>query len=513
MRPVGNGGQNAAMNRFTTVAGLVSLLLVGSTGCRTPSVDKQGHATSADFTVLTFAAVDPSDPALSYFVDAVDEQSGHRLRVDVDKVTYFSETPGSEARLAGDLQAGRIDFAYIPSRDWAATGDPGFRAVQSPFQITTTQASVTLARSQVAVDLLNGMERYDVVGLGMVPREPRRLITKTPLLTTADLKGTRIRISYSDQTASLLFALGVHPLAAMTAAQAHEALEGDGLDGVETAPVFIGDNSYYVRAPYLTSFALIPKFEIIAASTSAWAKLSAPDRSTLETAAAQTVANASEQLPHDESRELSELCAHGLVVVRPSTEALQELSDAASSAAPSDAPTQRALATIAAAVPGLGPQAEASPVPSSCHVATNAEQARTLHTSSQNGSPTSSAAVPEVSIPPGTYELTVTKEQMAAAGLNGRDWRADITFTWTIEADGTFLQTQQPDYPDQGPLAGNYVVSGDEVAITYAFTPTGTPGPVTLRWSFFQGTLTLSAVSVSDPADRLLYSLPWRKIA
>ena len=106
------------MKRLTEVSGLVLLLVVGSTGC-SPAVDKQGLAKSAAVTVLTFGAADPTDPALSFLVDAVARQSGHRLRVDVDKVTYFSETPGSEARLAGDLRAGRIDFAYIPSRDWA----------------------------------------------------------------------------------------------------------------------------------------------------------------------------------------------------------------------------------------------------------------------------------------------------------------------------------------------------------------------------------------------------------
>jgi TRAP-type C4-dicarboxylate transport system substrate-binding protein len=500
------------MKRFTEVSGLVLLLVVGSAGCGTPGVDKQGHATSAAVTVLTFGAADPTDPALSYFVDAVDQQSGHHLRVELDKVTYFSETPGSEARLAADLRAGQIDFAYIPSRDWAATGDPGFRALQSPFEITTTQASVTLAGGSVAADLLDGMGRYDVVGLGLVPAEPRRLVTKNPLLTTADLNGSRIRISDSDQTASLISALRGQPVQGMTAGQAHEALEGEGLDGVETAPVYIGENSYNVRAPYLTSFALIPKFEIIAASKTAWAKLATPDRQALQAAAAQTVASASERVTLDESRELSQLCASGLVVVRPAADALHQMADAAAAAAPSDAPTRLALANIAAAVPGLGPQADASAVPSACQVATTAEQARTLHTPSQTGNAASSSAAPGVSIPPGTYELTVTKEQMAAAGLNDVDWRADITFTWTIEADGTFLQTQQPDYPDQGPLPGRYVVSGDRLAITYGFTPTGTPGPVTMRWSFNQGLLTFSDISASGP-DKLLYSLPWRKIA
>ena len=216
---------------------------------------------------------------------------------------------------------------------------------------------------------------------------------------------------------------------------------------------------------------------------------------------------------HDESHELSQLCANGLVLVRPSAEALQEMADTASAAAPSDAPTRLALTTIAAAVPGLGPQEDASEVPSPCQVATTAEQARTLHMSSQTGSPESSAVLPEVSIPTGTYQYTLTKEQMAAAGLTGVDWRADITFTQTFEADGTFRETQQPDYPDQGPLSGKYVVSSDTVTFIYDPSPTGSLSPEEVRWSFYQGTLTFSVIAVQDPGSRLIYAQPWRKIA
>ena len=106
----------------------------------------------------------------------------------------------------------------------------------------------------------------------------------------------------------------------ISASQAHEALETDALEGVESSPLYIAENSYNVRAPYLTSFALIPKFEIIAVSTSAWAKLSERDQEALRAAAAQTVTNRSKQLLPDESRDLAQLCSNGLVVVRPSAD-------------------------------------------------------------------------------------------------------------------------------------------------------------------------------------------------
>ena len=137
--------------------------------------------------------------------------------MDLDRDTYFSETPGGEAQLVPDLRSGRIDLAYTPARDWVATGDPGFRAVQYPFQVTTTEAAVALAGGAAASDLLAGMTSYGVVGLGLVPAEPRRLITKNPVLTAGDLQGSRIRISDSPETAELISSLGGEPVQGITA--------------------------------------------------------------------------------------------------------------------------------------------------------------------------------------------------------------------------------------------------------------------------------------------------------
>ena len=52
-------------------------------------------------------------------------------------------------------------------------------------------------------------------------------------------------------------------------------------------------------------------------------------------------------------------------------------------------------------------------------------------------------------------------------GVVGTDFAVDVTFTWVLRPDGTFLETQEPDYPDQGPQQGRYVVDGDQLLMTY----------------------------------------------
>ena len=71
----------------------------------------------------------------------------------------------------------------------------------------------------------------------------------------------------------------------------------------------------------------------------------------------------------NESRELEQLCAAGVVLVRPSMAALGEMAIAASAAAHPDPPTRLAVARITGAVAGLGPRLSASAVPAGCQVA------------------------------------------------------------------------------------------------------------------------------------------------
>ena len=88
---------------------------------------------------------------------------------------------------------------------------------------------------------------------------------------------------------ALLAAMGADPVQGMVAADVGQGLRDGSLDGVEMAPTFIRDNNYQLDAPYLTSFALIPKFEALAASAQAWDRLSTEERDAVSRAAAATV--------------------------------------------------------------------------------------------------------------------------------------------------------------------------------------------------------------------------------
>jgi TRAP-type C4-dicarboxylate transport system substrate-binding protein len=230
--------------RLLPVALCLSVCL-SACGAATP-VDKQG-APSAAVTQLTLGTADPQDAQLAFFVDAVDKASEHRLRVRVDATTYYSETPGGEAKLARDLRSGTVALGYVASRDLATDGAPAFQALHAPFLLGATSDAVALAGSPVAKDVLASLDDRGVHGLALIPMESRRLLSRRPVLALGDLRGTRIRVSDSAQSAKLLSAFSAIPVQGYLAVKTKEELAAGRLDAVESSPLYVVPNGYSHR--------------------------------------------------------------------------------------------------------------------------------------------------------------------------------------------------------------------------------------------------------------------------
>jgi TRAP-type C4-dicarboxylate transport system substrate-binding protein len=495
------------MNRTMTVPVAAAALAVAMTGLAactgTPSIGKSGAVNQA-VTVITLQMPDAGDPDATYFAQDVARRSHGTLQVHVDGTSYPSALPSNEARLTAALRAGRVGFSYQPARDWAAVGVPGFQALDTPFLVTTAQASEALAASPVAPALLRQLTPLGLVGIGLIPAEPRQILSVRPLFAPSAFDGISLRITDNPQTAALARALGAHPVEGKSASQVVGMFQSGSVTAVESAPVYVLQDSYNAEAPYLTSYAIIPKFETIVATRRAWQALTAAQQAALRQAAADTVINA-QQVPAVEQQELLQLCGNGLLLDEPTPAQLTALADQAASTAPVGAAATAMTAMIKADVPGTGPQPVAVPPPPQCHTASTTAEAIALH----NLSLPSESAPHGATIPPGTYVTTDTVADFQAAGGYGADWQKPITWTTHLYPNGTVYQTQKPDYPDQPPLYGRYVVHGDQVTFIWAHTNLT---PETLRWSYYDGELTFSVVDVQDQGSTVLYTAhPWRK--
>jgi hypothetical protein len=235
---------------------------------------------------------------------------------------------------------------------------------------------------------------------------------------------------------------------------------------VETSPFYVWENGYQTAAPYLTSYGVFSKFETLVAGQHAWAALSPADQAAIKQAVVDTRAN-SGQLASREALELTRLCQQGVVLDQPTAVQLGVLARDAAAAAPAGA-AAAAIDRQIRALPGTGARPDATGVPDGCRVAGDAATATAIHQvltpafAHQGGG----------TIPAGTYVTTDTVADWRAGGNYGDDWNKAITYTTVIRADGTLRETQAPDYPDQGPVSGHYVVKGDEVTF-FVSQPTG----------------------------------------
>jgi TRAP-type C4-dicarboxylate transport system substrate-binding protein len=510
MSATSRGGSVTCMNRTLRTplaAAALAAALLGLAACgNTPRVNKAGTASHA-VTVITLQMPDGTQPDGIYFAQDVARRSGGTLKVVIDPTTYASTAPANEVKLVAALRAGRAGFSYQPARDWAVAGVAGFQALDTPFLVTTVQATDNLASGPVAGALLRQLTALGLVGLGLIPNEPRQFLSTRPLIARSDFDGARIRINDSPETAALVSAIGAHPVQGVLSTQVGGMLKSGSAAGVETSPMSILTNSYNREASYLTGYGLFPKFQTIVASMRAWRKLTAAQQAAMRQAAADTLAYAERTVASREQHELAGLCAGGLVLDEPSPAQLSALAHLAS-AAPAGPQPAAMVQMIKADVPGTGPRPSAVAPPAQCRAASTAAEAIALHgLSVRGGSGTSTAT-----IPPGTYVTTDTVADWQAAGvadLPGSNQA--ITWTWHLYPNGTFYQTQQPDPGGQPFVRGRYTVKGDEVTFN---SPTLDDNPETVRWSYYDGQLTFTIVNVQDPVGRVIYTAhPWRKVS
>ena len=490
---------------------LAAVLVIASLGLAAcagqPSVGKSG-AVSREVTVIRLQMPDEGDPDGLYFAQDVALRSHGSLKVVVDSSSYPSALPANEMKLAAALRTGQVGFSYQPARDWAMAGVPGFQALDAPFLVTTAQASEALAASPVAGALLRQLSPLGLVGIGLIPAEPRQFLSTTPLIAPSAFSGISLRINDDPQTAELVRAIGARPVQGVSSAQVPDLLAHGRIAGVETSPTYILGDSYNYEASYLTSWAMFPKFETIVASRSAWQALTPAQQTAIRQAAADTVAHA-RQMPAREQQELAGLCGGGLVVDTPAPGQLAVLARESAGTVPAGSQVAAMIQLIRADVPGTGPQPSAIALPPQCRTASTPAQAIALH----DLSVPSGAGHQGTTIPPGTYVTVDTPADFAAGGQYGPDWTKTITWTWHLYPNGTVYQTQQPDYPDQGPATGRYVVKGDEVTF-YLSQATGWSGVETVRWSYYDGQLTFAIVNVQDLGSRVIYTAhPWRKVS
>lgn len=488
------------MTRSALIAALgLAIALTGCGGSATTS-NKAGAPAKAGATFLLMELPDAESPEAHHFAERVEARSRGAVRVE-----FLNSYPGgfpssNDARLARAVRAGKVDFAIVPGRAWQAAGVPAFAALQAPFVLGDYDVARRAIAGPAGGVLGDALEDAGVVPLGLVPAQLRRVLSVEPLLTKADFRGRRIRINDNATSAADLRALGAEPIQGITNESAVHGLDNGGLDGVETAPMWAVANKYWHAARRLTAYALFDAVYTFVASRAAWERLPEDQQAAIR-AAADDTARFSATLPDRDAASVEQLCSAG---VRVSTPAPGQLHAIAAATEPVRAALRRDPATanvmrLLEQTDGAGPKL--LPTPAAC----SADARRDVE------EPDASATIPN-----GVYVVTTTLEDHRRFGEYSDEWSIGAR-TWTTRLkDGKWERWVVTEAPDQIRYldgAGTYEVHGDEVTFRYTKPVVDASSPETLRWSHYNGRLTLKAVDVGDGGARVIYTAhPWKRV-
>ena len=137
----------------------------------------------------------PGGPASVHsreFARRVRALSHGQIRIVPDRFAVKAQ-PDYERLLARTVTSGEFDMGVMGTRFWEQAGVTSLRAFDAPLLVTSDALLGEIVSGDVADDMLSGLGRVGVVGLGLVPialEHPFGL--NGPLLGPADYAGTRM---------------------------------------------------------------------------------------------------------------------------------------------------------------------------------------------------------------------------------------------------------------------------------------------------------------------------------
>ena len=420
-------------------------------GCVVPD-RAGGHAVPQQVRTLTFADTNiggtPPAPLVAW-ADDVERSSNGSLRIAFQH-EWRAGQPLFERGTVGDVRAGTVDLGGVGARVLDRLGDDDFQAMLAPLLIDNLALESKVFEEGIPDQMLTGVQRLGVVGVGVIPGPLRRVLGRdTAFTTAAAFRGKTIAMQDSALTAETLKALGATPVPVPSSAHINR------YDGYEQQVGSVYANGYWDRFQHLTSNVnLWPKPYVIVMGRDAYDSLTPDQRDALTAAQEPAVSDALDTVNTEDDAAVKGLCQTGLLSF--ATASQQNLSGLRRAVQPIYARLHQDPRTAAwlDQITRLKTELAAPPDKLSCP------------TGGTNPAPAENPGIPT-----GTYTRTITPADFRAVGMNPEREPGAIG-EWTLVVDPSgFLKVRDPvdrdfEYWSYDRFHGNLRLSDSSINIT-----------------------------------------------
>ena len=197
---------------------LALALALAGCGAHAKADKSGGEAAPVTLRMATMEADSaPYADGVREFARQVEDLSDGSLRIDVvwdGALEYFGEFgPGADQKVAGLVQSGELDMGLIPARAWDRLGVTSLQALQAPFLVDSEALVDAVVTSDLARDMLAGLDEAGVVGIALLPEGLRYPVGfYGPMIALGDFAGATMRVPPSDASFRLFEALGAKPV-------------------------------------------------------------------------------------------------------------------------------------------------------------------------------------------------------------------------------------------------------------------------------------------------------------
>lgn len=474
---------------------------VSATACGGGS-DKSGG--DAPTTTLRLATMEgqgaPYTESVEEFARQVEELSDGSLRLQVvwngaDEL-LGGYGPRAEQDVAALVQSGKLAAALIPARAWDELGVTSLQALQAPFLVSSEELVGQIVQSELAEEMLAGLDKAGVVGLTLIPEGLRHPVGfARPLVTPEDFAGAKIRAPLSKASYRLLETLAATPVD-ICCDDFFQAVAGGEIDGAESAFALGGDLPR--PGTFTANVTFYPKVNAIVVNDDAFGHLSDEHREILREAAAKTLSHALRNAPSEQER-AAVYCRNGGTIAFASDADVAELERAAEpvyEALEADPQTKELIAQFRRM------RAESSgarvPLPEGC-AATRSE------------TPSASTGSGPSEFPEGVYRVERSAQYLIEKGMDplfAHELAGIVTLTFE---NGRWRDHGQGIAEDD--CVGPYSVEAGRISLRTDRAECGVPAGtlvMSARWTLEDGKLRFFDVQTGRPLE--WGSKPWTKI-